>query len=227
MKAAPAKHFFECFPPLLNKDEEEVWFRHPILPLQCNQLGVIEYDEEVYTCTNQSKIKMVWNGKADWIGTREKIVMDCYEGFSHKHYIFFHRDGNLCDFRYENLVGFRSRTEEFKQHFQARKQFWKATLDYMDSRLPFIVARGIDPKDYWKIMDLPYELYVKWEKHYQGEYVPPKTRGAYKTQSHKRMQEIRKLMDTGMGSRAIAVELDLKRTTVQYWLKKIRDEKDI
>lgn len=232
MRTFPFLHWFDALPPTLDSGEEEVWFRHPKYPLQCNQLGGIMMDDCVVGYTqvkNQIRIQTT-DDLIQVLGYKEKIVMECYHQTFYSNYRFFHLDSNPLNFSEENLIGFRSKGPEYKELVKRENDFHQRSLEYMLEKTENLENKGIDPVKYWETLLTPPQLIRDWTLIYSPEFRqgPQKKRGPYsKPQSADRMHEIKQMRDLGMSCRKIAEELGVKRNTVRYWLQKIKKANDI
>lgn len=161
-----AEHFFEAKYPTLEEHEVEIWYSHPKWDIKCNQLGVLDFNEEIltftYTSRDQYKIRRKGEVNTYVLGSKERIVMECYTGQDCKGFNFFHVDANPLNLTFENLVFFRNKAPGIDYYKRQKKEFIQRTLDYMKSREPLVQKRGISPEDYWTAMELPDWLIREW-----------------------------------------------------------------
>lgn len=109
----PARHYFEALSPQLEEHEEEIQFPHPTEDLYCNQLGIIFYNEEKYYMVHASSGITLRHTDAQSghqtkraVGAKARIVWECYNstGKTMTHPHFYHKNGNVLDFSYGNIV---------------------------------------------------------------------------------------------------------------------------
>jgi len=177
-------HLFELEYPTLPEGEEVIWFRHPHFPLQCNQLGLIVVDDNVcWTISNDKLVLLVRreDGKYSKFNTPTdyRLVYECYHGTISKQDFVFHANDNVYDRSYYNLISSR-RGEEIQKHYSKRRiQFLDNTVDYMISKKEYLLAKNIDPEDYWNLMSLPKEIMKLYRKKQNINYVENRGRKEY------------------------------------------------
>ncbi len=234
MIVKPATHLFNATCPALEEGEEEVWFRHPKWPLECNQLGIIVTDEEAHFITNGRDQYYLMYGKKNFerhfLGTRERIIMECYHQRDYTGWQFHHRDANPYNHTEENLVGFIHRSKEMMKFVWANQNFLDRTIAYMNTRTAILEKRGVDPVDYWKAMELPGNYFKKWVS--QSGFEPPEKnkRGEYKIQKRRGeiIANIKQLKAAGKTNAEIRETLGMKgKNSLAYWLKIIKEQNDI
>jgi hypothetical protein len=240
----PATHYFEATYPRLEEGEETIWFRHFKHPVMCNQLGMIVFDDDAKWNFNGRDQYRHWGGSRQSrqsivLGSAERIVCECVSGFSHKNQAFLYRDGNPYNKTFENLLPYRViNTAELWEANTKWKDFLKASVDYMNSRTPLLLKRGIVPEEYWALMTLPEWLTKVWSKN-QEIPQPKNKRGArvrnpyqnpYKINEWKyeRMEEILNLRAKGKTLKQIATHFDLSSgSAISHWIKKYGNGIDI
>ena len=103
----PASHFFEALPPQLEPHEEEIIYPHPTWPgVSCNQLGIVYIDDEIYTSLHYFNSPFFRSIKAPHfnLGAKPVVVYECYHGTRIKGKMIYHINGNVYDYRKENLL---------------------------------------------------------------------------------------------------------------------------
>lgn len=230
----PATHLFDALPPKLEDGEEEIWFRHPKWPVQCNQLGVLIFDDDVQVVGNARDQYYLMYGKKGherhFLGGRARIVMECFHQISYEGFQFHHRDTNPYNYTEENLVGFVHRSKEMMQFVWANQKFADRTIAYMNTRTPVLQKRGIDPVQYWKMMEIPNKVFNRWIR--QSELQPPdkEPRGKYKVEArrYKVIATIKEMKAQGKTNAEIGEVLGISsKNGLAYWLKIIKAENDI
>lgn len=235
------KHYFEATYPVLEEGEEIIWYRHPEHPLSCNQLGMVFFDDDIVWCfgrRNQYRYNVKGNPKFFILGSEERVICECLTGISYKGKAFLYKDGNPYNKTLENLLPYKSiNTDELKDANNRWREFVNASVDYMNSRKPLIEKRGIDPAEYWSLMELPDWLIKRWSKgtpmpksriRKKSEQERPPRPGGYVVNPWKleKAALIHKLHDEGLSQKRIAELVGLKSNSgVVHWLKKYPKQK--
>lgn len=230
----PFTHLFDAMCPQLEEHEVDVWYPHPVHDLSCNRLGIIVYGDDLRWTSNQREI---WITPAETgirtnIGGREKVVMECYTQTIYYNYQFFHLDNNPYNLTQENLVFFKNQDAESKYYTKEVSKFLARTVAYMNSRTHLLVARDVDPYDYWTAMELPDRVMYLWKKtnsfsvENRGR---KKGTGTYKpnSRSTEKISTIKELLAQGLSGRAIARAMDIDNGMVAYYVRKIKTCFDI
>jgi len=157
-----AKNIFEALSPRLEAHEEEIIYPHPSLPgVFCNQLGVLTYDEKIYTMMeglNGIYLRMR-DGEKNSRGTKLKIIWECYKGEDYKgegspH--VYYKNGNIYDHTKENLI---VSTEIPKSSRILLNEVKKKFILNSVLRLIEIEKKWekheVSPQDLWEMMFLP------------------------------------------------------------------------
>jgi hypothetical protein len=105
------------------------------------------------------------------LGYRERIVRECYDGFTYKNYSFYHRDGNPYNLSPENVIAVAKGNRDNVYYRKQRRAFIIETIRHMNSREPYILKRGIDPIHYWEMLQLPKWLMQEY-RIYKGKPLP-------------------------------------------------------
>ena len=137
----PAKHYFEALSPQLEEDEEEIFFHHPTEDLYCNQLGIIFYNEEKYYMVHTSAgTTLRYTDRESGhqtkraVGAKARIVWECYNssGKTMTHPHFYHRNGNVMDFSYGNVVTAEDLTSKERMMVAGkRRRFIQESIRYL------------------------------------------------------------------------------------------------
>lgn len=230
----PATHLFDALPPKLEDGEEEIWFRHPKWPVQCNQLGILFFDDGEQVVGNQRDQYYLMYGKKSserhFLGGRARIVMECYHQLDYSGYQFHHRDCNPYNYSMENLVGFRYKCKEMMPFLWNNQKFADRTIDYMNTRTGVLLKRGIDPVKYWKMMEIPKVVFNRWVRQSEFEAPEKSPRGKYKIEARRYevIALIKKMKAQGKSNAEIREELGINsKNGLAYWLKIIKAENDI
>lgn len=174
MRFFPHTNYFDCLSPMLEDHEEEVFFKHPQHDFYCNQVGALYFPDKLKAQTRQSgqwKIMDEQNIFYIVLGIKERIVRECYDGFSYKGYSFYHKDGNPYNLTSENVIALSKGDKDNSKFRKQRRYFIMETLKYMNSREPYIVKRGLDPMVYWEAMQLPKWVMTEYRL-YKGKPLP-------------------------------------------------------
>ena len=240
----PATHYFEATYPMLEEGEEVIWYKHFKHPVMCNQLGMIVFDDNVGWTYNGRDQYRYWGADRQCrtsivLGSAERVVCECISGFSHKNQAFLYKDGNPYNKTFENLLPYRViNTAELREANFKWKAFINASVDYMNSRTPLLLKRGIVPEDYWGLMNLPEWLTKVWNK--DQEMPQPKTKRGVRVKDpygtpykinewkHERMEDIIKLRAEGKSLKQIATIFNLSSgSAIGHWIKKYGNGFDI
>lgn len=233
-------HFFDAKYPVLEDHEEEIFYTHPVwTDVQVNQLGVIFFDEDKYTVNldprDQYRIRKKGETDVYCLGNKAKIAMECFSGINLKGYNFFHVDGNPLNNTFKNLIFFVNKGNGIEPYKKQKREFIKRTLEYMKSREPQIIKRGITPIDYWEALNLPKYIMEAWKKEYGmeihvSESRKRKTRGLYLTGDAQEalIEELQALRLKGNTQKDIMEILEIKTISrYKYLLKKTKARFDI
>lgn len=155
----PCTSLFDAKIPVLEADEEEVFFPHPKWEgIKCNQLGVVYFDEERYSSIGLFPNITYRTLKSPHIvlGTKEVVVYECYYGGDFKRRQFYHVNGNLYDFTPDNLIPTNDykhpRHEEAKEN---KKAFIKRTMEHLVRLEQRFSKEGIEKEDVYNLLMLP------------------------------------------------------------------------
>ena len=159
----PAKHWFETMLPELEPGEKEIFFKHPVEDIKCNQLGVIYYDEERYVCyetRSGSAVKELekWNKKrARAVATKTKVIWECYHGDNLESGTqFLYTNGNPLDVTKENLLAITRLDATVRQNAsKTKKQFINNSVDHLIKLEAKYKKRGIDSDLLHELLLLP------------------------------------------------------------------------
>ena len=166
----PARHLFEAKFPSLEDHEEEVFYQHPVHDIKVNQLGVIYCDESIFGIYNKRGTSMVRLLKTtNSVGTKTKVIWECYTGeIVHSPHFFF-ANGNPLDLRRENLVmsGPLSNRER-EPYIRIKNRFIKASVEHLIKIETRMEAVGVDKTELYEMLLLPHWLIGARER-----YVPP------------------------------------------------------
>lgn len=222
------KHYFEALLPVLQEEEEEVLYRHPDLPLSCNQLGAI-YTDENYTInltgvTENIRIHDTVANKPIYTSRKARIVLECFiqRKITERAMQVVFLDGNDQNMSYNNLKYCDDIPESMCEEAKRKRfDFKTRTAEYIVEKEKQLLDKGIDPSDYWKFFKLPewIERHVTKKKKSKGlNSVSTKTPNAKNIEL---MNQIVYLKSLGFSNNAIAKNLGMKSVPmVKYWLTK-------
>lgn len=119
---------------MLEDDEEEVFFQHPVYEIKCNQLGVLYYDEEVYASYDKggsSVVRKIETATTPRIvlGTKQRVIWECYMGriFISPHFVYV--NGNPLDTRFDNMkIVTDLPRKEWAKYQETKRKFIKASV---------------------------------------------------------------------------------------------------
>jgi hypothetical protein len=207
----PAKHFFEAKFPSLEDHEEEIFYQHPTLDIKCNQLGVIYCDESVYGVYDKVGTSMVRVTKTSIsVGTKCKVIWECYTGKTVSSPHFFFANGNRLDTTKENLIlsGPLS-AKEREPYLRTKNRFIKASVEHLIKIEERMERVGVDKNDLYEMLLLPNWLKGARSKYKAPTANPPKparviSKGAPKPRTtQEEADEIERLFHMGLTFYAI------------------------
>lgn len=162
----PAKHWFETRLTELEPDEEEIFFRHPTLPLKINQIGIIYFDDEEQASDGiagkiyRIKIKNE-KGKTSYVslGSRGRVCYEAYHQMDCAGRQFMHVDGNPMNCTKENLIPMNppQKTKDpeayeiYQRAVKAKKKFIDRSVQYMIQKEEWVLEKGGEPNHYWQL----------------------------------------------------------------------------
>lgn len=234
MKFFPHTNYFDCLSPMLEDHEEEILYKHPLHDFHCNQLGAIYFPEELKAQTRQSGQFKIMDLKTQFyisLGYRERIVRECYDGFTYKNYSFYPKDGNPLNLTPENVIAIAKGNRDNVYYRKQRRAFIIETIRHMNSREPYILKRGIDPMQYWEMLQLPKWLMQEY-RIYKGKPLPtnPVEKKRY-IKGDEQMVLLRQIYDmkqAGNSWNDMMAELNIKsRAGFAYLVKKANMTFDI
>ena len=226
----PAKHWFEAKFPTLEDHEEEVFYQHPTLDIKCNQLGVIYCDESIYGVYDKVGTSMVRVTKTSIsVGTKCKVIWECYTGKTVSSPHFFFANGNRLDTTKENLIlsGPLS-AKEREPYLRTKNRFIKASVEHLLKIEERMERVGVDKDQVYEILQIP-----QWLKGARLKYVPPAAPKKQKTYSRgtpkirttqEEADEVEKLFHMGLTFYAI---IDRMGWTSTSRIKKIVQDRKL
>ena len=225
-------HYFNYLPKI---EGEEKRYRHPTFPLECNQWGIVFPDEGWDLVQNgvgsllarQTKK----NGKKILVGSRHRIVWECYTQLSAKGTTILHQDGNFLNFSIENLISTLQLTpKENRKIYDRKKEFIVRSMKHMLKKDSILFEKGLDPCLYWELVQVPpliMKEYLIWNG-IEQRVVKTKINPEITAKRKENLENILTLKDAGHSNRQIASILSIKSpATVNYWLKKAENNYDI
>jgi hypothetical protein len=202
-----ANHLFEAMFPSLEDGEEEVFYQHPEHDIKVNQLGVIYCDNDKYGIYDKVDTSMVREQiTRRSLGTKTRIIWECYTGQSLFTPHFFFVNGNALDTRKENMVLSGPLSAKDRQpYLRTRARFIQASVEHLmklEDRMD-----KVNKAELYDMLLLP-----QWLKSARKKYLPPKppkpkktyTKGTPKTRStEEEIAEVIKLYNMGLTFYAI------------------------
>jgi hypothetical protein len=169
----PAKHLFEARFPTLEDGEEEIFYQHPLYNIKVNQLGVIYCDDSEYGIYDKKGNCVVREHKTlKNCGNKSRVIWECYHGeiLSNAHFLF--ANANPMDTRKENLlVSSKIPNREREVYLSLKSRFVKASVEHLIKIEERMQAVGVDKKQVYEILQLPY-----WLEAARGKYKPTHVR---------------------------------------------------
>jgi hypothetical protein len=238
MKNDQPLHWFNVKLPKIADGEEERFWKHPVYPVQCNQLGMIYIDEGYEIKYQNGKKEAIsfrpevrGKGVYTWIeiGHPHRIMFECWSGTQMKYSAFVFADGNPLNTTPENLVRKGDHDlEKWKAAYVATTDFRTRSLDYMKKRDEILIKRGVSPENYWESFGLPTWLKAMYFKGGTKKVKGIRSPYVQKFESLELMVKITELRQSGKSYREIQEILKLSHINrVKYWLKKAEQMKDI
>ena len=214
----PAKHLFEAKFPTLEDDEEEIFFHHPVHDIKCNQLGVIYCNESIYGVYDKRGTSMVRVTKTSIsVGTKCKVVFECYTGKTIHSPHFFYVNGNPLDLRKENLVVSGPLSgKEREPYLKTKNRFIKASVEHLLKLEAKMEVQGIDKTELHEMLLLPQWLIGARERYVAPAPKQPRitSRGVAKPRTtDEEADEIEKLFYMGLTFYAIIDRMGWKSTS--------------
>lgn len=185
----PCTNYFDAKFPILEDGEEEVFYQHPLFDIKCNQLGALYLNEDkyyaVYAAAGTYIRSKLDDGNLkfhDNLGTKQKIVWECYNGIRLRTGKHFHQiNSNPLDFSLNNIIPTGSQDRKLVESITAtRKKFIRKSVERLLELEDKYEKRGMQKEDLYQILHLPPWLIVernKWDplgtkpKVKRGDYV--------------------------------------------------------
>jgi hypothetical protein len=177
----PAKHWFQALFPMLEEGEEEQFYQHPQYDIKCNQLGVLYCDETIFSIYDKrdtSMVRILKTGRS--VGTKTKVIWECYTGQIVHTPHFFYVNGNPLDTRFENMImsGPLS-AKERAPYLRTKNRFIQASIEHLLKLESKMQGLGIDREQLYEMLLLP-----QWLKGARERYVPPAPKPPRKKSVH-------------------------------------------
>jgi len=219
----PVRHWFEAKFPSLEDHEEEIFYQHPQHDIKVNQLGVLYCDNDkygVYDNVDNSMVREQSTRRS--LGTKTRIIWECYTGQSIFTPHFFYVNGNPLDTRFENMVlsGPLSATAR-QPYLRTKSRFIQASVEHLIKLEDRMEKVGVDREQLYDMLLLP-----QWIKGARAKYLPPRPKhpkntslGVSKPRStEEEIEEVIRLFNQGQTYYAIIDRMGWKST---YRIKKI------
>jgi len=208
----PCTNLFDARIPILEEDEEEMFFVHHKWPgIKCNQLGAIYFDEEIYSmqATYPSPSFRTLKSPHAVLGTKEVVVYECYYGGDWKGKQFYHINGNPYDFTPDNLIPSfdhsHPRREEAKEN---KNRFIRDTLRRLVELEDRFTGEGISKYELYDFLTLPLWLRNARKIYKEAPLQPGELiYSNVKEKVESKHQQVLRLFDEGVAIRKIALEV--------------------
>ncbi len=205
----PSRHWFEAMFPSLEDGEEEIFYQHPLYDIKVNQLGVIYCDNDVYGIYDKTDTSMVRHQiTRKSVGTKTRIIWECYTGELVFTPHFFYVNGNAMDTRKENMVLSGPLSAKDRQpYLRTKTRFTQASVEHLMKIEARMEKVGVDKNQVYEILQIP-----QWLRSARKKYLPPKppkqqkkyTRGTPKIRTTpEEVEEVIKLYNMGLTFYAI------------------------
>ena len=179
---------FDAKSPMLEEDEKEVFYQHPVYDIKCNQLGALYLNDDKYYLVQSALGTYVRIKEAnadsnfrDNIGMKQKMVWECYNNIhltSGKQ--FYHVNGNILDFSYDNLIPTGYLEEKLMAPIISRKKkFVKSSVERLLELEVKYEKRGIEKEQLYELLQLPPWLIKERKKLTTLQTKPKIKRGDY------------------------------------------------
>jgi hypothetical protein len=204
-----ANHWFDAMFPSLEDGEKEIFYQHPLYDIKVNQLGVIYCDNSVFGIYDKVDTSMVRSQiTRNSIGTKTRIIWECYTGEILNTPHFFFVNANPLDTRKENMVlsGPLS-AKDRAPYLRTKNSFIQASVEHLMKVEDRMEKVGVDQTQLHELLLLP-----QWLKSARKKYLPPKppkqqkkySKGTPKTRSTpEEIAEVIKLYNMGLTFYAI------------------------
>jgi len=170
MLVYPARHLFEAKFPQLEDHEEEVFFQHPVHAIKCNQIGILYFDENIYTFYEKSgfsvvrKIETATTPRVT-LGTKQRVIWECYMGRIVVSPHFLYANGNPLDLRFDNMkVVTDLPRKEWAVYQETRRKFIKASVDHLMKLEVRMEKMGMSKDELYTFLLLPNWLMAARQK---------------------------------------------------------------
>jgi len=214
----PSRHWFEAMFPMLEDHEEEIFYQHPEHDIKVNQLGVIYCDNDVYGIYDNVDNSMVRTQiTRRSLGTKTRIIWECYTGQSVFTPHFFFVNGNPLDTRFENMVLSGPVSAKDRQpYLRTKARFIEASVEHLLKLEKRTEAVGVEREQLYDLLLLP-----QWLKGARAKYVPPRPKtdrvsslGTSKPRTtEEEADEVEKLFHMGLTFYAIIDRFGWKSTS--------------
>jgi hypothetical protein len=213
-------HLFNISYPTLGEDVEDIWYRHPEFPLQCNQVGLIVVDENVHWTISNGCLSLDYELNGERFKKRRgildhRLVYECYFGKLTLRDWIFYKNMNVYDLRPDNLITLRRGDPDFKYYNKRKSDFIDNTINYMKRKSQILDKKGINPKDYWEMLSLPKDIIKEFRK--QMGYDEETRRGRKYFRGEERLKiakDCYELRKTGLSFWKISEKLGLNNHTI-------------
>lgn len=164
---------FDPRSPILEQDEDELRFDHPLHPIYTNQIGVIRTADPEKWMSNYSFNYMAISSDDEVmvrLPVKTKLVYECYHQTLITQGHVLQINANALDYTLENLVYIGSHNSEiYKNYKKLTEELESKTIQYMIGRSVFLKKLGKNPERYWELAEVDSKLFNKWKnlfKHY-------------------------------------------------------------
>jgi hypothetical protein len=165
----PYTTFFNQLNPNLSPGEKKLRYDHPSGLIWCNQLGMLfpTNEDNWIQVQNKGTIFLVTEEGYNRFYIKERVVYQCYHGMTDNNQSVHHKNGNLQDFTKDNLVIYRSKSNESRAHNTMMHDIEQATIRYMYEKSLELYRKNLDPEYYWELIQPGETLVKKWRVYFQ------------------------------------------------------------
>jgi hypothetical protein len=221
MRRFPFKNYFEMLCPMLEADEKELIFRHPVYPIYVNQLGILFPDNDYNATLNLDKNTycLYKDGakKGTTIGNRGKLIYECFFGKIANGNAILNLNGNIYDYSMYNLI-LRSDKKAYEIYLENRSRLINNSVNYMLNKDKWLTSKGYNVEKYWEFVNLPAAVLSPYIKH-KGMF----TDSGKKFSNKELLPTVISMYESGSSQTEIKKALGINNTSsVRFLLKKAK-----
>lgn len=153
--------------PVLEDGEIEESYVHPLHQIYTNQIGMLmPVDPDFYLDQYTNGYISIGSDtvKSKSLGSKAKLVYECYTGKSVQNGFVYHVNANSLDYTPENLALSTTGTGEgYKTYRKLLELIENRTVSYMLVRSEKLLKNNQDPVRYWELAQVPTKLFKNWK----------------------------------------------------------------